>query len=559
MSDSSRNRSTKGARTLFAMVLLGVSGLAAATVPAPTITATSPDSYSVSYTPCAQCFAHGLEEKAGAGGEWEYVGSETLRYSARAPGTYSYRVVYAQVSPTMQYELAYSSARSIVIESESASSGEAGLETQLEQEYDAFRADLDNDGRDELLIERRLAGESIAGMPAAVLIRRDSAGAAGAAVVDAALLRRQALWYPADIEIVTRDVNVDGFADLVIRGVAADDGAVLDSNQIVFGSESGSPGATLRMRGVDDGLVRFSRDINRHLIDPEYYPTHAPLRYVRVVYYSMNCLDYSSSAGIDGWLGSVLPWPCIVQPNYYYIVYRDYSVFDDDAMFVASYDYGMLHGVVPKDSALELIRIVLARVIGISIGGWEITDLLGRNDPPLDAVERSGIDLFVVLAGISDAVAQQGEGTGETTEAQGTATTDRVLIKGRRVLGGGPMHSVLEFRNSTISAYDSDPSIWIDGRLVSQRDWPRDHPALTMRLGYVDGPVDAASYWTGLVRADARYDDDLPYDLFPSIGQGGYNSNSFTAGLIAATLGRPTISMSTLIGGERPVPPSAFD
>jgi hypothetical protein len=285
------------------------------------------------------------------------------------------------------------------------------------------------------------------------------------------------------------------------------------------------------------------------------------LRYARIVYYSLNCVSYSSAGSIDSWYGSVLPWPCVVQPNYYYVVYRDYSVFDDDAMFVASYDYGMMYGIVPPDTGMGLIRLVLSRLLGVGVGGWDVGELIGDGSDGVLAseAERTGLDLFVVLAGISDAVAQEGGSSGQGGQVTSGSSPDRVLIKGRRVLGGGPMHSLLEYRYATISAYDSNPSIWIDGRLISQMNWPRDHPALTMRLGYVDGSVGPAAYWTALVQADSRYDDNLPYDLFPSIGQGGYNSNSYTAGLIGATLGTPTISMSTLVGGERPVPPSAFN
>ena len=132
------------------------------------------------------------------------------------------------------------------------------------------------------------------------------------------------------------------------------------------------------------------------------------------------------------------------------------------------------------------------------------------------------------------------------------------MLKGRRVLGSGPYHTVLEYRGSTISAFDSDSRALYDGLLVSQRNWSRDRPALTTRLGYVDGPLAALFYWSSLVAADRGYDDDLPYDAFPSIGFGGWNSNSFIAGIIRATAGTSTVPMATFVGGERPVPNGEF-
>ena len=136
---------------------------------------------------------------------------------------------------------------------------------------------------------------------------------------------------------------------------------------------------------------------------------------------------------------------------------------------------------------------------------------------------------------------------------------DRVLLRGRRVIGSGPFHTALQYGQSTISAYDDDPRALFDGTLVSQVNWPNDHPALTMQLGAVDAADAPTAYWSRLLIADSRYDDDLKYDLLPSIGQGGYNSNSYVSGIVQATAGIPTIPMNRFVGGERPVPASEFN
>jgi hypothetical protein len=204
---------------------------------------------------------------------------------------------------------------------------------------------------------------------------------------------------------------------------------------------------------------------------------------------------------------------------------------------------------------MDRIEKALERVLGVPVGGWDINDLLGEQEAVTDTAIRRGIELFVVLAGISEAAADEPEGQGS-----GAGDADRVLLKGRRIVGnGGPFHTALEYHGSTISAYDSDSRLLFDGLLVSEVDWVKDRPELTMLLGYVDGPVLPLAYWGTLLARDALYDDNLPYDLLPSLGQGGYNSNSFVSGLIQATLGQPTVPMSRYIGGERPVPPGAFN
>ena len=534
----------------LAIGLLASAMPAIAAVPAPVVSVQGVGSYSVSYKACSSCYAHGLEEQVGTSGAWQYIGSGTQSFQNRSPGTYRYRVVYALLLPSMSYQLEYGATASVVVDPAAPPSVGPSLAAQLEQRYSGWRADIDGDGVDELLLRPQQSTAPAAGVLGSVLIDRTAGGPVAATAASAALAA-QAGWRATSLEIGVRDVNVDGFADLVVRGTEREPGLALDRNQIVFAPGSGGSALSLRTRGVDAALERFTTDITRHLVNPEYYPNNAPIRYAQYVYYTTTCTFYGAGASyIDGF---ALPWPCMLRPIYYYFAYRDYSVFHPDAMYVASYDYGMLHGVISVDHGMPRIRDALSRILGVTIGGWDADDLIGPADPVADEAERIGIELFVVLAGIGEAVAQE---AGEGVE---TATTDRVLIKGRRVLGRGPMHSALEYRSSTISAYDSDSSIWVDGLLVSEVNWPRDHPALTMRLGYVDGPLSPAMYWSNLLLADGRYDDDLQYDLFPSLGQGGYNSNSYTSGLIGATLGRPTISMQTLVGGERPVPASEFN
>ena len=81
---------------------------------------------------------------------------------------------------------------------------------------------------------------------------------------------------------------------------------------------------------------------------------------------------------------------------------------------------------------------------------------------------------------------------------------------------------------------------------------------MMMTLGWVSSSLGAPVYWSRLVAADANYDDNLPYDAVPSAGAGGYNSNGYTNGLIRATAGVPSIDMTRFVGGEKPVPASAF-
>jgi hypothetical protein len=56
--------------------------------------------------------------------------------------------------------------------------------------------------------------------------------------------------------------------------------------------------------------------------------------------------------------------------------------------------------------------------------------------------------------------------------------------------------------------------------------------------------------------ADANYDDDLRYALFPTAGS--YNSNGYVRGVIDATGGVTTANLAAFVGGNQPVPASKF-
>jgi len=541
----------RGFRLALSLAALGGGVADAGSVATPLIAVQSNGDYVVSYAPCALCFADALEEYQSNG--WEMIGSGTVSFSHQVPGTYRYRVVNVVVSALGSYHLAYGPEASVVVYDGESDETDAHrpLPTQFDADYSIASGDLDGDGLRDLLIRRSPvvseAGNAILGD---VMLRQTESGLLESSYPDQRELAIASSWTPTNVEIRKRDVNIDGYVDLVLRGLDQVGGFERVSNQILFAPGTLRSGLAPEIRVVDDSLARFSRDIDRHLVDPDYFPNNASLRYTVIVYYSLDC----GWLGYSDWIEVQNLWPCVVEPRYLTIAYQDFSVFDQDAIAVAKSDYGMIHGLESTEIGMQTISSILSDMLGVGVGGWDINELLGEEAKVTDEAVRHGLELFSVLAGISEAVAQEVDDTIES------AVGDRVLLKGRRVLGQGPFHTALEYRYSTVSAYDSDSRPLFDGTLVSEVNWPRDHPSLTLRLGDVAGPGGVASiYWNSLLAADGRYDDDLRYDLFPSLGEAGYNSNSFVSGLVRATLGMSTIEMATFVGGETPVPVSAFN
>jgi hypothetical protein len=538
---------------LASIVLFAAVGVArAATISPPTISWVNENMYAVSYKACSTCVAHGLEEFNLQSQRWDYIGSGTIHFGGRSPGTYRYRVVYGYAYGPSEYQLSVSAETSVVV------GGDYGVPPtdpvpdgiRLADGFRPLSGDIDGDGLRDLLLLRPDSGDSApSGAIGDVLLRQAPDGSLQAAVPSDFQLAIAASWTPATIELRQRDVNVDGYQDLVIRGVAEASGLSNVSNQIVFAA--GAAGATLAptVRPVDQNLARFSRDIDRHLIDPEYYPANGPMTLGVVHYYAFNCgwPDY------DLYLDSYYSWYCYLQGYKFYFAYQDFSGYDQDAIAIAESDYSMIHGFLSTEDGMRRIANRLENVLDVDIGQVDDFELPGGDETVTDDAVRRGIELFAVLAGISEAVAQADTGSVDSP------VVERVQLRGRRVLGQGPFHTSLAFRSSTVSSYDSDPQLLVDGLLISEVDWPRDHPSLTLRLGYVDGPLEPALYWDNVLNADSRYGDDLRYDVFPSIGEGGYNSNSYIGGLIQATFGVPTIEMTSFVGGEKPVPASAFN
>ena len=88
---------------------------------------------------------------------------------------------------------------------------------------------------------------------------------------------------------------------------------------------------------------------------------------------------------------------------------------------------------------------------------------------------------------------------------------------------------------------------------------PTDVPANNALLGEVQPPpgVSAQQYFERLRSGATTYCNCADYDLFPNRAD-GYNSNSYTIGLIEATGGRSEYDTTGLVGGNKPLPPEYF-
>ncbi|HET8697823.1 MAG TPA: hypothetical protein VFO94_10080, partial [Gammaproteobacteria bacterium] len=352
-------------------------------------------------------------------------------------------------------------------------------------------------------------------------------------------------WPQAAVQVVLQDFNVDGFVDLLIKGVRNVIGGA--PNQIVYApGRSGTP-SPLGVRAVDAGLKRFAANSRDYFADTGYFERNAPVSYITVpaVYYY--CLP--SAYNYDYYYGDLY---CNWYVYYYQVATRDYSAFDPAAVDTWSTETAIEARTVTADQGVASIKRSYEGVVGAPIGGADASGLNGERARLDDPTYRRGFELFMAVLGIHDANADELDPPRDVSRRP-----DVVYITGRRVLGFLPLHTALEYAGSTLSAFDSDESLFGNGTLVSRPNALSDRPPNMMTLGIVSSSLGAGGYWAALVAADARYPDNLPYNPVPSTGS-GYNSNGFTHGLVQATAGVPNIDMNKFVGGERPVPANLF-
>jgi hypothetical protein len=555
MMQGTHSRSLFSYRRLGALGALGalalfLAGRPATAVEPPVAPPTSSGSYSVTYQRCSGCFMDWLEERVGEAGSWNTagaIGSGTTAFTNKAEGRYYYRAAYMYMAADYSYYMDYSAPVTVLVGGNLPTINP--LEVQLTYRYEARQGDIDGNGRQDFYVARTSGGAPGDGTIDTVLLRQASDGRFTASVPTAAELLKARAWAASSARILLKDVNADGFADVVLGRVSAALGVSGVRNQVVY-----APGEPLRyaprgVRAVDSAFTQFVVDTSNYVRDPAYFVSNATWITYVYTYYEVICqpaygLDYPTYSSY---------LQCYWYPVTTVTVTSDYSAFSRAAVDIWTYESQIESGQIAAKDGIDRIEGVLESVAGVDVGGWSRREVIDAAHPIRAAEYLRGLELFTAFLRMKEAGAAEPEQAGAAGR-----TADIVYITGRRIMGIRAIHTALEYRGSTISAYDSIDGTFDDGLLISEVDWARDRPLLMMTLGTVTGPVTPSLYWARLLAADRRYADKLPYDAIPSLGRAGYNSNGYSHGIVLATSGVPSIAMTRFIGGEKPVPASAF-
>jgi hypothetical protein len=556
--------SMKGRTALWCVVLaagLACARLADAYTAPPTAPASSADgNYSVSWTSqCASdCVSQWLEEKVG-GGAFTSVGyTSPTTYSGKPAGQYAYRLgrmVVTYYDPyyfSVGYAVEYSA--EVVVNVGPVPTLDP-LPTQRGYRYQTRVGDIDYDGRRDLYVQRIAGGVANNGVLDTLIVRQTATpGQYALLTPTAAQASVAASWPLAAAQVAVEDVNVDGFVDVVLKGVANALGVAGARDLIVY--SPGQPyGTTPKgMRVVDDELLRFVGNMLDYEVDDTYFETHVSWTYVYYTYYWSTCSGGPVISGDPVFYYDSTGCISVYQTVYGY--YPDYSAFASAAVAISTTVDKIENGSVSASAGIDDIDRTVEGVFKIGIGGWGMEEVLGGSGEHKDPNVRRALEVFWAILGIGRASAQEVQ----TVEApkQLPRAPGAIYITGHHVFGVGPVHTAVEYTSSALptTTLSAGPESTF---LVSRVNRSSDLAALNMTLGTVSDPGNpvADSYFAELLAADANYGDDLPYSAVPVL-PGVYNSNSYVRGLLDATGGVSTVDMNAFVGGNRPVPSSEF-
>lgn len=565
-------------RKLLAFILTAIVASNAWGYPAPAATTPVQGSYTVSYVPACEgllspdgiCAFAILQEKVGATGSWTGVSSNTgsISFSSKPPGTYSYRVYAAAWEPVYGYLETYSTAVSVVVGPGGAVRED--MLSQLQYRYEVKQGDVNGDGRTDLFVRKTAGGDPFNGTIERVILEQSPNGSFSTRVPTSGQSITASQWPVSKAKVFVRDINVDGYVDVTLTNVSAAVGG--EPNQIVYAPGRVGASEPQGLRAIDDSVIRFAENSLDYFADANYFVDNVPVYYYQYWIWYGYCVPY----GDYGFEGYAVYFPsCYI--DYYYVsgYYADISAFSPEAIDIFLDEADVASGYISQADAIAHIEKEAEGLIGSSIGGWPMEEVLGATGDHTDAQLRRSLEIFWAILGIGRADADEVQP--DEAPPQAPRSPDTIYVTSRVLPGtGGRRHSSLEYTNPSsvigatewISAHDTIDNPLIDGKLIAEYRWKNDNPIWMMTVGTARRPGTVNDiYWNKYLLAANLHFMGLPasqrpdYDLLPEVGSGGNNSNSYIAGIVDATNGIafvPPGMSNTFPGWQTPVPASYF-
>lgn len=310
--------------TLF-VALLGFGQAAFANAP-PSGPDYSDGNYTITYTAgLGGPVLTGLQERTGATGTWVNVVDSPQDFSVtitnKPPGEYFYRtwaLYFRGRFEPIDYTVYSAEIRVVVVNGPIPEVDT--LTEQLDYTYESRRGDINADGRTDIFVNRTSGGQSGNGALETFILRQLANGSFQVAVPTAGQIATASNWPAAAVELVLDDLNLDGFADIVVRELSNVIAGAVD--QIIYASGQILNPTPQGLKAIDQQFKKFLDDARNWTSNPNYFEENAPIIAVPVYVYVPYCYWY-----FDYYYYCIYV-PVLVGYNYYY----DFSGYNQNAL-----------------------------------------------------------------------------------------------------------------------------------------------------------------------------------------------------------------------------------
>ena len=222
------------------------------------------ESYSINYE-----YYDFLEEKIGENGSWSFVSGAngTAEISGRPEGVYYYRAVVIDFNSGFP-QFYYSNEISVNVYSGPPIEVD-GIWDQKDYIYQVRKGDVNGDGKQDLFVNRISGGNSNNGVLNKTILQQQADKTFSVLTATPAQLNAAASWATASVEVVLSDFNMDGYVDLILKGI--DNHITGANNQMVFSKGQLFSGQASSVRDIDEDFFKTFSSIAHWLGDSNYF------------------------------------------------------------------------------------------------------------------------------------------------------------------------------------------------------------------------------------------------------------------------------------------------
>ncbi len=406
---------------------------------------------------------------------------------------------------------------------------------QLRYTYTAHVGDFDGNNHTDLLIKRTSAGVG-AGIFQTVILSQESKGKfALEAPSETGILTASAFPVASGVDLVVGDFNLDGFVDVLLRGLGSAITGELD--RIVYAPGGKTGGHPTKLKTVDTAFKKFLTQVNAWIDDPRYFDKNAvSVTSVQTSGFTIvyHCMDDESSNVY------YTDYPCpfnhteldkVYEPFTNVVTVISYGNFNGDALKF-SRQFSLVDGRINPDvtlgsQAARNLSGIFEDVLGVEFFNGNLEQACSGtlsydadSSLPCDSPTRIGrilfglVDILIPPAQAQDSSTINTQLPGDTPGIVGYGANFPASHGGGNYRKGQygtatTIESLEDLGERWIEKYPNGPAIGVgDISLQGGAEWPED-----WHEGHRDGKnVDIRPLRKDGTNQRVRYDNEVTYD-----------------------------------------------